>query len=105
MNADATVLNAALSGVKAKDSKPSPITEKQKDSQQRRDLRQTIQRKVFITLWVQLGALLLLMLFQGFKWGGFSLNDWAFGFLANGTLIETFFIVRFIVQHLFPQEG
>ena len=73
-------------------------------SAQKRELRKLIQSKIFWTLWVQLAFLFTLLLFQGFKWHGFNLNDWAFGILANGTLVETFFIVRFIVVHLFPNH-
>jgi hypothetical protein len=101
--AEQEILDVAL-----RDSKPlapvSTFSQEELDGHQRRSLRQSIQWKVFITLWVQLAALLILMLLQGFKVQGFMLNDWALGFLANGTLVETFFIVQFIVKHLFPQE-
>ena len=80
----------------------SPLSQDDQDRGQRRELQKSIQWKVFITLWAQLGTLFVLMLLQGFRFQGFVLNDWAFGILVNGTLIETFFLVRFIVSHLFP---
>lgn len=71
---------------------------------QHRELRELIQKKVFKLLWVQLFFLFALLLLQGFRLGGFQLNEWAFGILVNGALVQTFFIVRFIVAHLFPQS-
>lgn len=71
-------------------------------SAQRRHLRSLIQSKIFYTLWGQLAFLFILLLLQGFKLWGFALNDWSFGILVNGAIIQTFFIVRFIVVHLFP---
>lgn len=71
---------------------------------QHRELRGLIQKKVFQLLWVQLFFLFALLLLQGFRFQGFQLNEWAFGILVNGALIQTFFIVRFIVAHLYPQS-
>lgn len=72
---------------------------------QHRELRDLIQKKVFRLLWAQLIALVVLLVLQGFRLWGFQLNEWAFGVLVNGALVQTFFIVRFIVAHLFPQNS
>lgn len=92
-------------------SSPSETADVQRDlatedvalKRQHRELRDIIQKKVFWLLWVQLGFLFALLLLQGFRLWGFQLNEWAFGVLVNGALVQTFFIVRFIVAHLFPQ--
>jgi hypothetical protein len=75
------------------------------DRQTTRKLREEVGNKVLITLWVQIGFLAIMILFQGFKLCGFELNEWVFGVFVNGVLIQTFFLVRVIVQDLYPKGG
>ena len=74
------------------------------DRDQDRLLKKDFQDRVFTILAIQLGALFVLMLLQGFRLWGFSLDKWTFCLLSNGTLVETFLIVQFMVKHLFPQK-
>lgn len=67
-----------------------------------RKLRAEVGRKIIWTLWAELVFLAILIGFQGFKWFEFNLNEWAFGLFVNGVVWQTFFLVRMIVQNLFP---
>lgn len=48
--------------------------------------------------------LMALVAFQGFGWGSFKLNNWFFSVYANACLLQTFFLMRCIVAHLFPSD-
>jgi hypothetical protein len=52
-------------------------------------------------LMVELVGLFMLIVWQGR--GHFHLNEWMFGFLTNGVLLQTFFSLRTIITHLFPE--
>lgn len=75
--------------------------ERQRDSEQRRRLRYGIAIMVVLLLWTELIALFALIVWQGR--GHFHLNEWMFGFLTNGVLLQTFFSLRTIITHLFPK--
>lgn len=75
------------------------------DRQTTRELRKGVGTKVLYTLWAQISFLAIMILFQGFKLCGFELNEWVFGVFVNGVLIQTFFLVRVIVQDLYPKGG
>jgi hypothetical protein len=70
-----------------------------------RALKEKTHSAVFLILKWQIGGLFCLMLLQGWKIWGFTLNEWAFGVFLNGTLVQTYFLVRFIVEHLYPKRG
>ena len=74
------------------------------DLRQRRALRQDYSGRLFLLLVVQVAFVGVLILCQGWRLWGFRLHEWAFGIFINGSLIQTFFIVRQIVVHLFPVD-
>jgi Flp pilus assembly protein TadB len=74
------------------------------DFKQRRELREGFDKKVFWLLIAQVVFVALMLIFQGFKVWGFSLNEWAFGIFVNGALVQTYFIVRQMAIHLFPKD-
>jgi hypothetical protein len=68
------------------------------------------RRLKWVAFWIIFGILIAEVLFlfsiiyfQGFHVHGFSLNDWVFGVFSNGCLIQTFFLIQYIVKHLYPQ--
>ena len=66
--------------------------------------RKSIKNHVLTILYIEIGFLMLLIIFQGFHFWRFNLNDWVFGLFVNGALIQTFFLIRHIVTHLFPSR-
>ncbi len=81
--------------------------EKEQDREDRkkdRELKEKTHSAVFKILRWQIIGLFVLMLLQGWGFWGFSLNQWAFGVFLNGTLVQTYFLVRFIVEHLYPKK-
>jgi len=54
-------------------------------------------------LSIQTLLIFVLMVFQGFSLKGFRLDNYLFYILITGTIIENYFLVRIIVEHLFPK--
>ena len=75
--------------------------EQQADGKQKRGLRYVIAGAVLVLLAAELVGLFMLIVWQGR--GHFHLNEWMFGFLTNGVLLQTFFSLRTIITHLFPE--
>ena len=76
-----------------------------KDKEQRRQMRQDFEKKVFRLLTGQIIFLGVLILLQGFNFLGFKLDEWVFGLLVNGSLVYTYFIIRYIVSDLFTGDS
>lgn len=76
--------------------------EKLASRKQNRGLRRCFGWIIIGTLWVELLFLGALILMQGFGLNGFKLNQWVFGFFVNGALLQTFFLVRVVLNNLFP---
>lgn len=74
------------------------------DDGQRRKLRLYIVLGVSTLLFGQIVILAVFLLLQGFGWGGFKLEQWTFGIWVNGTVIQTYLVLKIIVQHLFPLQ-
>lgn len=56
-------------------------------------------------LFIQSITIFILVFFQGFKLGGFDLHDHTIlNILVAGVLTESYFLVRIIVEHLFPTK-
>ncbi len=79
---------------------PAAKDEQALDGHQKRTLRYYIAGAVVFLLFLELWGLFLLIIWQGR--GHFKLNEWMFGFLTNGVLLQTFFSLRTIITHLFP---
>jgi len=71
----------------------------------RREQRERLDNRIFILLACQVVFLVVLMLLQGFHVWGFSLNEWVFGFFINGSLIQTYLLVRDITKDLYPESS
>lgn len=76
----------------------------QLDRIQRRQLRGRISSRIMWMLYGELGFVIVVVILQGFKPCDFSLNEWMFGLFVNGVILQTFFTIRIIVRHLFPQD-
>lgn len=76
--------------------------EKLASRKQNRALRRCFGWLMIWTLWAELLFLGVLILMQGFEIRGFRLNQWVFGFFVNGALLQTFFLVRVVLNNLFP---
>jgi hypothetical protein len=74
------------------------------DREQRRNLRGRISSRIMWMLYGELLFVIAVVILQGFKPSGFSLNEWMFGLFVNGVILQTFFTVQIIVRHLFPQD-
>lgn len=70
-----------------------------------RDMKISVKKWLFILLCCELIYLGILLILQGFKYKGFELNNWTIGLFSNGCLIQTFLVIRYIVNHLFPKDG
>ena len=68
------------------------------------DFRKSIKNNVLIVLYAEIVFLMGLIVFQGFHFWRFELNGWVFGLFVNGALLQTFFLIRHIVTHLFPSR-
>lgn len=80
------------------------IAQFREDKIQRRKLRKKITKWIIRMLYGELGFVALAVAFQGFGFFGFSLNEWMFGLFVNGVVLQTFFTVKIIVKHLFPED-
>lgn len=76
-----------------------------KDRENDRALKGQTHISIFKILRWQIVGVFALMLLQGFHVWGFKLDQWAFGIFLNGTLVQTYFLVRFIVEHLYPKKA
>jgi hypothetical protein len=79
------------------------------------NLAQKVNDQLFFlrqnVFWIIVGILIAEILFlfamvilQAFKLGNFNLNEWTFGIFVNGCLLQTFFLIRCIVVHIFPSD-
>lgn len=75
------------------------------DRELQREMRESVKQQAFLILIVELAALGIVVFLQGFKLWGFSLNDWVFGTITSGCLLQTFGIIRNITLHLFPNDS
>lgn len=66
--------------------------------------REKIRGDLTRILYLEILFVCVLLLFQGFGWWGFKLNNWAFGFFINGCLVQTLFLIKHIVINLFPNH-
>ncbi len=73
------------------------------DRRQRRTQRERLENRVFLLLAFQVIFLVILIIAQGFKLWGFSLNEWAFGIFVNGSLIHTYLLARYIAADLYTE--
>lgn len=102
---DAEAFASIRSNLKGGTQTTSPVkeksqTEQEKDASQARAQRYTLMWIVAGTLWAELLCLFWLIHKQGA--GEYKLNEWLFGFFINGVLLQTFFSLRTIITHLFP---
>lgn len=49
-------------------------------------------------------AIFVLVALQGFSWKKFKLDNYIFYILISGVLTESYFLVKIVVQHLFPSK-
>lgn len=75
------------------------------DRELQREMRESVKQQAFLILVIELAALGVVVFLQGFKLWGFNLNDWVFGTITSGCLLQTFGIIRNITLHLFPNES
>lgn len=68
------------------------------------DLRKKIYKLIKKILIGEIIFLALIILLQGFKPWNFYLNHWFFGIFANACLVQTFFLAKCIVSHVFPDD-
>lgn len=87
----------------AKDEKNFPAHEEAYHWQQL-EFRKQVKSHLFFLLYLEIAILIILLPLQGLHLLGFNLNDWAFGFFINGCLVQTFFLIKYIVHHLFPTD-
>lgn len=78
---------------------------KKRFSEQFLKFRESIKTHLVVLLYLEILLLSAILLLQGFGLGGFSINNWAFGFFVNGCLVQTFFLIKYIVKHLFPEAN
>ncbi len=88
---------------------PSSIDEQLKaedlyDRRLQRKMRVSVESRAFMILYAELSVLGIVVFLQGFKLGGFFLNDWVFGIISSGCLLQTFGIIRAITINLFPNH-
>ena len=67
----------------------------------KRKHRKKFDNKIFKLLCAQVIFLCVLVVFQGFGWGGFELDNVVFGFFINGSLVYTYALIRYIASDLF----
>lgn len=67
---------------------------------------QRMKRGTLITLFAFLGIetiiIFVVVFFQGFRVGGFHIEEWCFSLLTTATLIQIAYMIRIAVKHLFP---
>src|SRR5262245_20396685 len=66
--------------------------------------REQIKSFIQWVLGIEIAFLMIMIICQGWKLGGFSLNDWVFGIFANACLLQTFLLIKCIVSHVFPSD-
>jgi len=76
-----------------------------KDRKKRRRQRERLDNRVFGLLVFQVVFLVTIMLLQGFSPWGFKLNRWTFGIFVNGSLIQSYLLVRYIAADLFTAKS
>ncbi|MFT3742640.1 MAG: hypothetical protein QM752_08345 [Gammaproteobacteria bacterium] len=67
-------------------------------------LRKAFSMFVICLLVIQVGFLIGLIVFQAWHIKGFNLNNCVFSIFSSGCLIETFFLTKSIVNHIFPLD-
>lgn len=70
----------------------------------RRRLKILCYGSVFTILGIEIVGLFTMMIFQGFGFFDFALENWAFSIFSTGVLAQTFALARTIVIHLFPES-
>lgn len=72
---------------------------------QKHNLREFIKKRLFWILYSELGFLVGIIIFQGFNIWGFKLNEYVFGVFTSAVLIQTFFLLRYVVRYSFDLNG
>ncbi|MEA2065196.1 MAG: hypothetical protein U9O66_02775 [Patescibacteria group bacterium] len=67
------------------------------------ELKLTIAYFLLGLLSIQAIIIFVLVFFEGFDVKKFYLDNYIFYILISGTLIESYFLVRIVVEHLFPK--
>ena len=75
-----------------------------KDQSQRRTFRKVSAILLFSVLAVELIYMGYIIYLQGNSNNSFHLNEWVFGLLVNGVLLQTFGLVRIIVLYSFEMQ-
>ena len=68
------------------------------------ELKKDFARYLRALLLLQTGFIFVAIFLQGFRTAGFKLNNYIFYILISGTLIESYFLVKIVVNHLFPKK-
>ncbi len=89
---------------KIKELKVKKLTQDIENNKEDYGLKKKIAYFLMWLLSIQSIIIFGLIFLQGFKWKCFYLNDYIFYILISGTLIESYFLVRIVVQHLFPNS-
>ena len=72
-----------------------------KNQSQRRWFRLILIFVLLLSLFVELVFLGFIIYWQGNNDNSFHLNEWVFGFIVNGVLLQTFALVKNIVVYSF----
>ena len=101
------IVNALAGSAKTTSAvEPAATKEKDDEAKQKWWLRYMVAAFVLWTLWMELVGIYVLVMFQGFQFHDFKLNDWLFGALLSGVLVQTVWCLQAIASHLFPDgEG
>lgn len=77
--------------------------EQEAEAVQRWWLRYAVATVVVAILCLELAAILMLLLFQGFKYRGFQLDNLLIGSVVGGVFLQTVWCLQNIAAHLFPE--
>lgn len=89
-----------LDGVDAR-KKTQELEHDEKDHQ----LKEGFARYVKTLLVGQNLVIFFLIFWQGFGFYNFKLDNYIFYILISGTLIQSYFLVRIIIEHFFPKNN
>lgn len=80
--------------------------EKQKIDHDEKDhgLKLIIAYFLLSLLSIQATTIFILVFFEGFDFKKFHLDNYIFYILISGTLVESYFLVKIVVDHLFPKK-
>lgn len=82
---------------------PTKMIEQEiKDREALRIFREQYSGFVKLLLSLELGAMVVFLLLQGFHFYGFNLDKYAFGGIILGVMTQTFLLMRCIIMSIFP---